>query len=819
MQKDENSSFDPNSRWISRFQVEDEMNISNVFLKNLREQIESARNEEDISKNWLVPILEKVAPKTNLARRWEKKNQKKRKDLALVNTSWNREVCNVELKYCSDKELIKNGADGYFLQVHRYAYSQNYWRDRAIYPVLGILTNGNTAILFDGSRKRNDSWNHRTELDLQNDQNMRQFIQIFQNLGESKKGHFRHPDPIFNEKDIVVEELSKYLIKSMGFFEKNRIKNPFDAILQMFLVAVLRDCGYIPTRLMDEACEHGRWDEISELLNTKLGSNFTPLCKTKHDVIRKVYQETRILDAALNRVPSDCLGLVYEKILHKHQKNKKSTSYYTPNMLITKIVTKLDIGPNQTVLDPTCGSGSFLTGVIQYVTDKYPEMKEPDTLFNYICRKIRGIDKDPLACNVAKTMILAAAANALDFDPAERDLNIPNLDDTIIHDDMFLHSIKTKFDVIIGNLPWGTLDTKNKNQILDRNTRIKLEPFKEKYDSFNRNVDISSIALEHLVDNFLKPSGTLGILVKQQSLWGEDASKKFKPWAKKNGIVFWDYYDKVWFTNPASLTAIAWKNTDQTKFILNKGETSTSIAKNGVLLSQFGKFYRGFESGKAWIWREAALKKINNHLCKKLYPDNSNATHFYLPKNAENIVFIKPGSDAPASFVDSLSKEDQEELENRSQVAKKYAYRGAEGLEDYNFDGSQMRIVFPEFLNKERMCAMLDVKGERIGMKSHMIFIPKVEHESWETWCILAWLNTKYFKDELRSIKAKTLGFGRIAVYPSTLNVKAKIPTEIMNESFSNWVQKQIMKGCAPEDIENKIIKLVSIKDKNVIGF
>jgi hypothetical protein len=785
--------------------------MTKAFFADCLRRVDESTNEENLKNNWLVPLLEKYAPQKALSRRWEHSNQRKRKDLALCNPESAREVCNLELKFCTDAELVRNGDRGFFLQAHRYAFSQNFWRDRVICPVLGVLTNGSRAILFDGSLKRKESWNYRYEIDLSTESGHREFAEIFARLASGLPGHAVHRPTIENSKNIVVEEISKDLIRHLDRFKKARVKNPFDTVLQLFLVAVLRDCGYIPTRAMNDACEDGDWRKISELLSKKLSTNFRPI-SGPNELIKQVYQETRTLDAALNRVPPDCLGMIYEKILHKKHNYAKSTSYYTPGVLVDKVLDNLDIDPSQTVLDPTCGSGSFLTGVVQRICQRFPETREPDKLFSYVKNKLRGVDRDIYACEVSKAMLLAAVANSLEFDPSSRDLNLPNLSSTIVHADMFLWEPNRRFDIIVGNLPWGNATGKDRDKVLSPSTRAKIDF--EDYNSFNRNVDVSSLALEHIVEAFAHKESKMGILIKQQAIWGDDASAHFIPWARASGIKFWDYYDKAWFANPSSLTAVAWMGTSQREFIrAMKSPKASKVGADGVRLSDLGQFFRGFQPSKLPIWRRAALDPINKSIAYSQYPDSASSKHFWLPKRSEKIVFVHPSEDGPDFFVNSLTRIERKALRQTPQRAKPYSYRGVEGFEFYRFDGSQKRIVMQQFLNTDRMTAMIDLNGSRIGTDSHTIFIPHDNLPDWSLWAILGWANTVYFRDELRRIDAKPLGPNRFAIYPTNLNNRARIPRELIDTPiFGKWVYKKILAGAQPEDIEKKIHSLLAAK-------
>jgi type I restriction-modification system DNA methylase subunit len=62
----------------------------------------------------------------------------------------------------------------------------------------------------------------------------------------------------------------------------------------------------------------------------------------------------------------DILGIIYQSLLKEGKKNAKG-SYYTPRNIVEKIVQKSK--PNDIILDPCCGTGSFL---LEFATSLKP---------------------------------------------------------------------------------------------------------------------------------------------------------------------------------------------------------------------------------------------------------------------------------------------------------------------------------------------------------------------------------------------------------------------------------------------------------------
>ena len=127
----------------------------------------------------------------------------------------------------------------------------------------------------------------------------------------------------------------------------------------------------------------------------------------------------------------DILGIIYQLLMQEGSKNKKG-SYYTPDNIIQKI-TK-NIKGNETILDPCCGTGSFLLSFANKISN-------PNNIY--------GFDNDEIACFIAKINLILKYKNQK-FMPNIFQKNF--LLDT--------NDFDKKFDIIATNPPWGALSKK-----------------------------------------------------------------------------------------------------------------------------------------------------------------------------------------------------------------------------------------------------------------------------------------------------------------------------------------------------------------------
>jgi len=246
----------------------------------------------------------------------------------------------------------------------------------------------------------------------------------------------------------------------------------------------------------------------------------------------------------------DVLGKVYEQYLgHLLQKagkrgedlgktkRKKQGIYYTPTFIVDYIVQNA-LGPvldncktihdlkKIKVLDPACGSGSFLVKALNTINDKYKKLGAPGNAFTKIQilkENIYGIDLDEQAVEIARLNLLLSVLDGQIKLPLLS--NIKNGNSLISGTDEELEKYFGKnfrekkpfnwreefpevfeqggFDAIIGNPPYVRVDSLDKN---DKNF------WKDVFKSSEGKYDLYYLFIENSI-KLLKLGGHLGYIV------------------------------------------------------------------------------------------------------------------------------------------------------------------------------------------------------------------------------------------------------------------------------------------------------------------
>jgi methylase of polypeptide subunit release factors len=131
----------------------------------------------------------------------------------------------------------------------------------------------------------------------------------------------------------------------------------------------------------------------------------------------------------LRELSEDVLKSLYQELVDPETRHDLG-EFYTPDWLAHRIVSKLlDVNPHGTMLDPACGSGTFLYLAIR---EKRERLGDSLNTLRHILDSVYGIDIHPLAVIVAKTNYILALGDLLKKKRKEGVITIPiYLADTI----------------------------------------------------------------------------------------------------------------------------------------------------------------------------------------------------------------------------------------------------------------------------------------------------------------------------------------------------------------------------------------------------
>jgi len=197
----------------------------------------------------------------------------------------------------------------------------------------------------------------------------------------------------------------------------------------------------------------------------------------------------------------DAKGLAFQKFLSHHEKDGRG-QFFTPEPVIDFCVAMMQPKPNETIIDPACGSGGFLMSALKYLQNNYPQL---DTK-KVVSKNLFGLDINKSIARIAKMKLLLEANGKTNV------LCTNSLED--------LDSIKLSlsysggFDLILANPPFGAKITNtatlSKYDLGYKWTNHNKEYHKTKLVYPNQNAEI--LFIERCLQ-LLKEGGRMGIVL------------------------------------------------------------------------------------------------------------------------------------------------------------------------------------------------------------------------------------------------------------------------------------------------------------------
>lgn len=236
--------------------------------------------------------------------------------------------------------------------------------------------------------------------------------------------------------------------------------------------------------------------------------------------------------STLPQEPQDLVKNVYLSLFPREIRHDLG-EYYTPDWLAERLLTdtlESDLGnPDKRVLDPACGSGTFLVLLIRHIRDRAAsERPNPRRLLHLILRNVVGFDVNPLAVLAARTNYLLALGELLPF--CEGAIDIP----VYLVDAVLAPPPGDSFDFVIGNPPWVNW------QSLSEEYRCATRPLWERYGLFPKRAramhtilggakyDLSMLMTYIAADRYLRLGGRIGFLISQSLLKSAGAGQGFR---------------------------------------------------------------------------------------------------------------------------------------------------------------------------------------------------------------------------------------------------------------------------------------------------
>lgn len=192
-------------------------------------------------------------------------------------------------------------------------------------------------------------------------------------------------------------------------------------------------------------------------------------------------------------------GGIYEQILKDLQSAGNAGEFYTPRAVTSFIVDRIAPGLHETVLDPACGTGGFLSNVIEYKRQQFVKSPADEALLQ---GTIHGVEKKALPHMLCTTNMILHG------------IDVPV---NIRHDNTLARPLRDygnadRKDVIVTNPPFGGMEE---------------DGIEANFPAAFRTRETADLFLT-LIVHLLKPGGRAAVVLPDGFLFGEGIKSRIK---------------------------------------------------------------------------------------------------------------------------------------------------------------------------------------------------------------------------------------------------------------------------------------------------
>lgn len=192
-------------------------------------------------------------------------------------------------------------------------------------------------------------------------------------------------------------------------------------------------------------------------------------------------------------------GDIYEQILRDLQSAGNAGEFYTPRAVTQFIVDMVDPQLGETILDPACGTGGFLTCALEHIRTHYVHTDAEERILQ---QSLHGVEKKSLPHLLCTTNMLLHG------------LDVPS---QIRHDNTLQRPLRDygpsdRVDIIITNPPFGGIEEDGIESNFPTTFRTR------------ETADLFLVLMTHL----LKPGGRGAIVLPDGTLFGEGVKTRIK---------------------------------------------------------------------------------------------------------------------------------------------------------------------------------------------------------------------------------------------------------------------------------------------------
>ncbi len=192
-------------------------------------------------------------------------------------------------------------------------------------------------------------------------------------------------------------------------------------------------------------------------------------------------------------------GDIYEQLLNDLQAAGNAGEFYTPRAVTAFMVDRIDPKPGEIIMDPSCGTGGFLTCSIRHMRDRYVKTVEDEAALQ---ANLRAVELKQLPHMLCVTNMLLYGVEDASFVRHDNTLARPYVS----------YTNADRVDVIVTNPPFGA---------------SVQDGIETNFPQHFRTKETADLFLA-LIIRILKPGGRAALVLPDGSLFGEGVKTRLK---------------------------------------------------------------------------------------------------------------------------------------------------------------------------------------------------------------------------------------------------------------------------------------------------
>jgi type I restriction enzyme M protein len=265
--------------------------------------------------------------------------------------------------------------------------------------------------------------------------------------------------PIFAEDKLlkIFEEIHNYIYANEGFSPEQTLEEIIKILFLKIFDESQNKHHFFVTQSELEHLKQGKKDlKFQQRINHLFESTkqtyqnlFDAEDHLRISLISLAFIIKKLQDISLINSSKDAKGLAFQKFLSHREKDGRG-QFFTPDPIRDFCVKIIQPKPEETIIDPACGSGGFLLSALTYLQDNFPETD----LKQFINQNLYGIDISKSIARIAEMQLLLEANTKVNIFCAN---SLEKID--------YLLPLNS-FDIILTNPPFGTVGKITNRNIL-----------------------------------------------------------------------------------------------------------------------------------------------------------------------------------------------------------------------------------------------------------------------------------------------------------------------------------------------------------------